>query len=194
MTIGRDPRTLLAVLCVITLGAGCATQSKDAGQLPSYSDSASTVVTATVLGVDVTTRTVKLKNADGESFTVKAGPEVRNLGQVRPGDQVKVEYLESIAVEVVKANGSAPDAATATAAARAPAGDKPGAGAAQVTTISATIIAIDRETSRVTLQGPAGNHRVFQVKDPKNLENVAVGDMVYATYTEAVAISVHAAQ
>jgi len=194
MLTGRDPRAFLAALCVIALGTGCATQSKDAGQLPSYRDSSSTVVMATVMAVDATTRTVTLKDVDGESFTVQAGPEVRNLGQVRAGDRVKVEYMESIAVEVVKADGTAPDAAVATAAARTPAGGKPGAAASQVSAISATIIAIDRETSRVTLQGPAGNHRVVQVKDPKNLRNVAVGDMVYVTYTEAVAISVHAAE
>jgi hypothetical protein len=29
-----------------------------------------------------------------------------------------------------------------------------------------------------------------QVKDPKNLENVQVGDMVYATYTESLGLAV----
>jgi len=42
----------------------------------------------------------------------------------------------------------------------------------------------------VTLSGPSGNERVVQVKDPKNLENVQVGDMVYATYTESLGISI----
>jgi len=42
----------------------------------------------------------------------------------------------------------------------------------------------------VTLRGPSGNERVVQVQDPKNLENVQVGDMVYATYTQALGLSV----
>jgi hypothetical protein len=32
--------------------------------------------------------------------------------------------------------------------------------------------------------------KVLQVKDAKKLENVKVGDMIYATYTEALGISV----
>jgi hypothetical protein len=57
-------------------------------------------------------------------------------------------------------------------------------------TASAVIVAIDRSTNRVTLRGPSGNERVVQVQDPKNLENVQVGDMVYATYTQALGLSV----
>ena len=56
--------------------------------------------------------------------------------------------------------------------------------------LTAVITAIDRTTNRVTLRGPSGNDRVVQVRDPKNLENVQVGDMVYATYTESLGISV----
>jgi hypothetical protein len=195
MTVGRDPKVYVAAaLCAIALGTGCAAPSKDAGRLPSFRDSSTRVAMATVTAVDVATREVTLRDADGKSFMVQAGTEVRNLAQVRVGDRVKVEYMESIAVDVVKADGSAPDAAVATAAARAPAGDKPAGAVGQVITMSATIVAIDRQTNRVTLRGPAGNDRVVQVKDPKNLENVAVGDMVYVAYTEAVAISVVAAE
>jgi len=179
-----------SLLCALALGTGCAAQSKEAGPPPSYRDSRTTVATATVTAVDAPTRMVTVRGDDGASFTFQASDQVRNFEQIRVGDQVKVEYTESIAVDVVKSDGSAPDAAVASGAARAPLGAKPAGAVGQVTTISATIMAIDRQTSRVTLRGPAGNDRVIQVKDPKKLENVAVGDMVYATYTESLAISV----
>jgi len=61
---------------------------------------------------------------------------------------------------------------------------------ARTVTASATIVAIDRTANQVTLRGPSGNERVVQVRDPKNLDNVQVGDMVYATYTESIGVSV----
>jgi DNA-binding NarL/FixJ family response regulator len=43
---------------------------------------------------------------------------------------------------------------------------------------------------RAVLRGPKGNVETYKVQDPKNLENVKVGDQVVITYTVAVAISV----
>ena len=35
-----------------------------------------------------------------------------------------------------------------------------------------------------------GNTRVVKVRDPKNLQNLKIGDQVVATYTEALAVAV----
>src|SRR5690349_11033863 len=58
---------------------------------------------ATVEAVDVATRTVKLKNARGDERTITAGPEVRNLDQIKVGDTVTIEYVEALAIELKKA-------------------------------------------------------------------------------------------
>lgn len=50
--------------------------------------------------------------------------------------------------------------------------------------------AIDPKKTFVTLKGPQGKVVDVKVRDPKNLENVKVGDQVAITYTEALAISV----
>ena len=52
--------------------------------------SAARVVTAsaTVTAIDMNTRQVTMRGAGGNTFTVVAGPEVRNLSQVRVGDTV----------------------------------------------------------------------------------------------------------
>ena len=52
-----------------------------------------TSASATVEAIDQSTRQVRLRdNADGSSFVVTAGPEVRNLDQVAAGDQVNVDF------------------------------------------------------------------------------------------------------
>ena len=55
--------------------------------------------------------------------------------------------------------------------------------------ITATVTAIDVKNRIVTLKGPEGNEFAVQV-DPvvKNLAQVKVGDMVEATYVQAVAL------
>jgi hypothetical protein len=41
----------------------------------------------------------------------------------------------------------------------------------------------------VTLKGADGKTTTVKVRNPKNLENVKVGDVVVITYTEALALS-----
>ena len=47
--------------------------------------------------IDYKTRMVTLVGADGEPFTIKAGDEVKNLAQVKVGDEVVATYYQSIA-------------------------------------------------------------------------------------------------
>ena len=58
--------------------------------------------TFSVEAIDQATRQVTLKAADGSVRIIKAGPDVKNLAQVRVGDQVKATYLQAIALELKK--------------------------------------------------------------------------------------------
>jgi Cu/Ag efflux protein CusF len=151
-----------------------------------------TVVTAsaTVEKVDLKTRHVTLRGADGKSITVKAPEEVRNLPQVKVGDEVVIAYYDSVAYEVKPAGSATPGVTVAQDAARAQPGEKPGAYGASAVTLTATIDAIDKAASTVTLKGPEGNTQVFKIRDTAKLDQVKVGDLVQLTYTEAVAVSV----
>jgi hypothetical protein len=170
------------------LATGCATAKP--APLPTYSETQTTKATATVVAVDQASRKVTLKPEQGESFDFVAGPEVKNLAQVQAGDVVTVEYVESIALEVRRNDGTQPDMAMSGVAAVAKPGEKPAGALGGQVTVSAVIVAIDSTTLRVTVKGPQGNLRVLQAKDPKKVAAVKVGDMVYVTYTEAVGISV----
>ncbi len=149
-------------------------------------------MTATVESVDLATRMVTLKGPEGKLVEFRAGEEVKNLPQVKVGDQVVTTYYESIAAQILKP-GTDPGAAAQQAVATAKPGEKPAGAAAQQVTVTATIEAIDGNGQYVTLRGPKGKSTAVKVRDPKNLEGVKVGDTVMITYTEALAISVEPA-
>jgi Cu/Ag efflux protein CusF len=181
--------------------AGCAASKKEAAPAAAVAPAPAAPVsgtvgenqvtaTATVKAIDLKTRHVTLQRADGSLVKFVAGDEVRNLPQVKVGDQVTVTYYESLAYEVRKAGEGGPVAAVASGAARAPLGEKPAGLVGQATTVTATIAAIDKAAPTVTLRGPNGELSTFKVRDPQKLERVSVGDLVDITYTEALAISV----
>jgi len=149
-------------------------------------------VTATVESVDLATRMVTLKGPEGKLMEFRAGEEVKNLPQVKVGDQVVMTYYESIAAQILKP-GTDPGAAAQQVVATAKPGEKPAGVAAQQVTVTATVEAIDENKEYVTLKGPEGKSTAVKVRDPKNLEGVKVGDTVMITYTEALAISVEPA-
>ena len=146
--------------------------------------------TATVTAIDLETRKVTLRREDGETTTFACGEEVRNLPQISVGDVVTCEYKQSLAYEVKKPGEATPGASVAGAAGRAKEGEMPAAAAERVMKVTATIVAIDREMNRISLQGPDGSVAVVQVRDAEKLSRVSVGELVEITYTEAMALSV----
>jgi len=153
---------------------------------------ASATVTATVVKVDQATREVTLKMEDGEEVSFVAGDEVKNLAQLKAGDQVTATYAEALAYEVRK-GGTMVDPATVVAGGSAEPGMKPAGGIARQTTVTVSITAIDPKVPSVTFTGPGGDSRTIKVLHPEKLEGVSVGDTVQLTFTEAFGIKVEAA-
>jgi len=153
-------------------------------------DDQTVAATATVEKIDQKTRHVTLKRPDGSKFVIVASPEVRNLGQVKKGDTVKLEYRQSIAYEVNKAGTSRPGVSATTDVTRAEPGAKPGGTVTDTVTVRMTITAINKKAGEATLLGPDNVSNVVKVRDPKRLDLVDVGDVVDLTYTEALALSV----
>ena len=145
---------------------------------------------ARVVKVDLKTRVVTLKNAEGETFDVEVGDEVKNLPQVKKGDNVVVTYYESTAITLRKPGEATPGVEVLDASARAKPGEKPGAGVGKRTTITATVVGINKKKGTVTLKGPRGKVKTVTARDPARLEPVKIGDLIEVVYTEAVAISV----
>jgi len=169
------------------------TQSASAGKKPSVYKEEVVTETLTVEAIDLEKRIVTLRRADGSVFDLTVGEEVRNLPQVRVGDEVITKYYESIFVQVTKP-GAAEGSQVKGTASRAKPGEKPAAMGARQVTVTATVEKIDKKTMIATLRGPDGEVVDVKVQDAKNLENVNVGDQVVFTYTEGVAISVEKPQ
>ena len=163
------------------------------GEKPAIEESTLVTVTATVEAIDQKTRMVTLKGPQGNSVTFKAGEQIKNLSQVKVGDSVLAKYYESVAVEVKKPGEAKPGVTTQEAVTRAKPGETPKGLAVSQVTVTTTITAIDKKKPSVTLKGADGKTTTVKVRNPKNLENVKVGDQVVITYTEALALSLEKA-
>jgi Cu/Ag efflux protein CusF len=150
-------------------------------------------VTATVEKIDLKKRLVTLRGPDGKLVTVTADERVKNLPQVKKGDEVVIAYYESLAYEVLKPGEATPGTDVAAAGAAAEPGEKPAGLAAREVTLTTTIAAIDMQAPSVTLASADGELVTVKVRDPAKLERVKVGDLVQITYAQALAISVEPA-
>jgi len=149
-----------------------------------------TVITATVVGIDRAGRVVTLQGPRGNIVNIEAGEEVRNFDQINVGDQVKVNYYQSVAL-YIGPPGSHPQASATAAMARAPKGAMPGGVMVHSVDVAAVVKAIDKKTRKLTLELPDGND-VTTVVDPavKAFDSLKVGDSINARMTRAVAIGV----
>jgi hypothetical protein len=185
------PRHILPILAVVALAA-CAQFTSTPQPV-----SSGTLMTASAVveSVDQTTRRVQLRDASsGQSFTVVAGPEVRNLAQVEAGDTVEVDFFESTALAMADPADTG-EAITTIAAATAPQGAMPGGLTAVSTSMVVTVVRYDAASGLATFTTPDGQTRRATV--PPELRSFAEarqpGQRVLLTLTDAVAITLRPA-
>ena len=148
------------------------------------------VLTAEVVGIDRVDRTLMLLGPKGKVVAVEVSHAARNFDQIDVGDQVKIEFYESVALYLGQ-SGQKPEASAGMVVARAAKGAMPAGVEVEAVDVSATVQAIDRPNRTVTLKGADGKLVTTKVdKSVKAFDTLKVGDSVHARYTEAVAISV----
>lgn len=145
-----------------------------------------TEAVVTVTKVDKATRTVSFRGPKGNVATLTVPPEAQNLDQVKPGQQYKMKYVESVAVEIRKAG--APAAAGEQQVKLAPKGAKPGGVIVRTVELAGVVDAVDYKSRTVSVRGPKGNVVPLKVADDVPLEQLKVGDSIAVTYTAALAI------
>ena len=147
--------------------------------------------TATVTAIDMATRQVTLRRADGSTFLVVADEQMRNLPQLRVGDTVVVDYYDRLTLDLKKGGtGEAAVRTDSVSGSRAELGQRPGGSATRETVIVADVIAVNPAGQTISLRGPGGRVVDLPVKDPEQFQRIAVGDQVQATYVEAAALSI----
>jgi hypothetical protein len=148
--------------------------------------------------VDQASREVLLRGAGGALLAITAGPEVRNLQQIRPGDQVVIRYVEALAARLAPADASGSATVDVQGGiARSSPGTAPGAVAGEQIRTTVQVEAVDRSANTVTFSGPSGAVRTVAVRDPdarRFLQTLKAGDRVELAYTESLAVSVEPLQ
>ncbi len=185
-------RPLVAALVAATLAVPALGQTTGVISAPGMAAAARVeTASATVTAIDLATREVTLRRANGTTFTVVAGPDARNLPQLRVGDTVTIDFYDALTLELKKGGTGAPASRSdALAGSRAELGQRPGGIATRERVIVADVIAVDPTRQTVSLRGVGGKVLDLPVKDPEQFRRIAVGDQVQATYVEAVALSI----
>jgi hypothetical protein len=153
-----------------------------------YADRAT--ATAMVEAVDQAQRTLTLKRPDGRTVTMRVPPEARNFDQIKPGDTVRAEYLDAVAIFLRKA-GAPPQASERTAVAVAPKGEMPAGVVVDTVEVTAKVEAVDGIARTLTLRGPDGGTRTVKVdQSVKVLDEIRPGDEVVMRHTQALALKI----
>ena len=145
-----------------------------------------TEAVVTVTKVDKKARTVTFRGPKGNIGTLAVPKEAQNLDQVKPGQQYKMKYVESVAVEIRK--GGAPAAATEQEVKLAPKGAKPGGMIVRTQQLAGVLDDVDYAGRYVSVRGPKGNVVPLKVADDVPLEQLTAGDRIGVVYTEALAV------
>ena len=189
-------KTLRMVLTAVVLLVGLTSvtmaqqkESDDKSAKPGRVAVDTVTLTGTVKAVDLDKKTATIEGSGGRVVTVDA-KNARNLDQVKVGDKVTLTYTREVAVTVRKTD-QPPSVSEARTVELAPKGQKPGGMEVRTVELTGNVESVDPQKRTITLMGPAGNVRTFQV-DPsvKNLDQVKKGDQVVLRYTESAALSV----
>ncbi len=183
----------IAVLSLALVGA-CQNMEGGSTDAPQSASSVSSVETnAVVQLVDLESRQVLLESESGRLMTIVAGPEVRNLAQIEPGDIVRAVHEQSVAVQMAESGQGAPDTQAVVAVGRAAEGERPAAFAGDAVRIVVRIVSFDPESKLVVFSAPDGFVHSVVVQKPEIQEfalGLTPGDEVEVTFTEAIAIAV----
>ena len=181
---------------VVVAAALCLALAPAATAQKPVTKSKSVSATATIQAIDTTTRSITLRDETGVEDTYVAGPEVQRFDELKVGDTIKMTYYESVFLQVRKAGGAAgttgakPADATLDAAVTRGTGALPGVTGSVQEKMTVTIKAIDPAVPSLTVTTPDGRTITRKIEDKKNLDGVAVGDLIDITYTRALLTSV----
>ncbi|WP_222183793.1 hypothetical protein [Geminicoccus harenae] len=153
-------------------------------------------VLAVVEDIDMTSRLVTLRRPDGSRAQVYAPPDVRNLQQVRIGDEIVVTYVAELAALKVGSADSATGAPTEIldqGVMRTREGTMPGMAVGSSLTTTVTIDSYDPATHIVTFTNAHGVQEMAELQDPAMQARAArlqPGDRVQVTLSEVSALTV----
>ena len=179
--------SLLLAGSIAALIMGCATPPEP------IEVSTAQEIDAVVVAVDVEDRVIVLRGPEGNEMAMRAGPEVRNLEQVQPGDILRVGFYSGYTVAMAEPGSAGTDVDFA--AGRRPEGERPGVAAGTTTRATVEILSVAKDGTSVSFRDSEGRiQSISVVRDDGQAfaRKLKAGDLVDLSYSEAVAISVDA--
>ncbi len=166
--------------------------TKEAGAPKAAESAQYNTRTAKVIRINKATHTLSLEGEAGVRRELQVDPnQVKNFDNIKVGDLVVLRESQNLVLTLTKREkGEKPEASVVKETSTAPLGVKPSLDTDTTTQISAEVVKIDPVTQTVDLKGPQGNIVQLKAEDPKRLEGLKKGDLVSATYTKSLAISV----
>lgn len=140
-----------------------------------------------VLAIDKAKREVTVKGGSGVETTFFVGDQVKNLGRLKVGDIVMLNYVSALGLELKK-DGKALRERVESEQNGTQAAGQPWMTKGRTVKITADVMAVDLERNSLTLRGPKRTVDMV-VEDVALLKEVKVGDQIEVTYMEATVIS-----
>jgi hypothetical protein len=141
--------------------------------------------TAVVETTNMRERSVLLRGDAGSQngllATIRVGPQVRNLAQVKPGDRVVYTVTDAVAAVIAKPGDGAGPTGAAVIASRAAPGERPAASITEGTRVRVRVDGIDLGRNTVTFTDPDGGQRTVRVQDQRMrqfIRTLRPGEMV----------------
>jgi hypothetical protein len=182
-------RPFASLLLLGALPIGCSQREPAPAPVPEASREVATE--ATVLSVDLAQRGLAVVGPYGNRIECRADERVRNLDQIKPGDPVALTYIESTAVQVVKK--AAPEDGEDVVVFQAADGEQTAGGASRPCSVTAEVVGFDPLRGALTLRGGDGDCRTILVRHPDRMAALKIGDLLWISYREALAVSVEPA-
>jgi hypothetical protein len=157
---------------------------------PARLEGASIMVTSIVEKIDYKARKLTLKNAQGEELTVDVGPEIQRLDEVKKGDTLEIEYLESIAVSVHAPTDKVDATEGASSVLVRNPTASPSGKLVETEQTTATVASVDAAKRVVELVRDDGSHAHVAVAPEVRLDEVRKGDLVVVRKTRALALKI----
>ncbi|MHA3736979.1 hypothetical protein ACXR0M_15110 [Pseudomonas sp. Eth.TT006] len=179
--------TLATVLSATSFGAWAA-------DIPLSASIEADKVTTKVLAVDAANHQVVLEGAEGRQVHIQLSDKAKNLANLQVGDLVKIEVQRSVAAYLdTDVDKGLPGTVERSGELRkAPGSENPGGEAYRQVQVQLKITKIDLKNHQVTLENPAGQSKVLDVKKPEiqaKLKDLKEGQSVIVTYTDILKVT-----
>ena len=150
---------------------------------------ATKVVRAEVIAVDLEKRLLTFNGPKKIPVEVHVSEKIKNLDNIKVGDQVKIDYHASLAIYLGEP-GTQPKEDLDLAVERPDDGDAPGGQALETLDASALVQSIDKTNRTLTLELDGGNVVTTEVDESSTtFDTLKVGDTLQVRLTKAIAFS-----